>query len=224
MNSFVDQIKAVVEKNHVLKHPFYAAWNEGKLTNECLRTYAQQYFHHVKAFPRYISTMHARCESLPTRQMLLENLIDEERGSENHPELWMRFAEALGSTRQEVEQACAIPEIQDLVSTFFRLAQSSTEEGLGALYAYESQVPEVAETKIKGLQAFYGIKEGQGLQFFEVHQKADCYHREAVEQILGALSPEAKERALKAAEEASQKVWNFLTGICRETGVDLKAA
>ena len=28
--------------------------------------------------------------------MLLDNLIDEEKGSENHPELWMRFAEGMG--------------------------------------------------------------------------------------------------------------------------------
>ena len=224
MNSFEQQIQSVVEKHHVLKHPFYASWNEGKLTNACLRTYAQQYFQHVKAFPRYISTMHSGCESLTTRQMLLENLIDEEKGSDNHPELWMRFAEALGTTREEVENAKAIPEIRDLVETFFRLAKSSTEEGLGALYAYESQVPEVAETKIRGLQTFYGIKEGRGLQFFEVHRQADTYHREAVIQILDGLSPEAKARALQAADEAAQKVWIFLTGICRETGLDLKAA
>jgi len=224
MNEFRKELEAVVQKNHVLQHPFYVGWNEGKLTQECLRTYAQQYFQHVKAFPRYISTIHSHTESLTVRQMLLENLVDEEKGSENHPELWLRFGEALGATRTEIENAKAIPEIQNLIDTFFALAKSSTAEGLGALFAYESQIPEVAETKIRGLKAFYGIKEGAGLQFFEVHRTADQYHREQVLQILEALSPEEKAKALVAADTASRKIWDFLTGICRETGMEPMAA
>jgi len=224
MTEFRKEIEAIVQKNHVLQHPFYVGWNEGKLTQECLRTYAEQYFQHVKVFPRYISTMHSKTESIEVRQMLLENLIDEEKGSENHPELWLRFGEALGATRQQIENAKAIPEIQNLIDTFFHLAGSSTAEGLGALFSYESQIPEVAETKIRGLKTFYGIKEAAGLQFFEVHRTADHYHREQVLQILESLSSEERSKALVAAETASRKIWDFLTGICRETGMETMAA
>jgi pyrroloquinoline-quinone synthase len=35
--------------------------------------------------------LHSRCDELETRQVLLENLIDEERGAGNHPELWLRL-------------------------------------------------------------------------------------------------------------------------------------
>ncbi|GIS54804.1 hypothetical protein Ct9H90mP29_18460 [bacterium] len=40
--------------------------------------------------------------------MLLDNLIDEERGSENHPELWMRFAEGMGNSRKvlKIKKQC----------------------------------------------------------------------------------------------------------------------
>jgi pyrroloquinoline-quinone synthase len=36
---------------------------------------------------------------------LLDNLIEEEKGSENHPELWLRFAEGLGFDRDSVESS-----------------------------------------------------------------------------------------------------------------------
>jgi pyrroloquinoline-quinone synthase len=57
-----------------------------------LQIYAQEYYGHVSAFPRYISSIHSLCEKIEDRQVLLENLIDEEQGSENHPELWMQFS------------------------------------------------------------------------------------------------------------------------------------
>ena len=45
--------------NFILKHPFYQVyWNEGKLTREIIRDYAEQYYQYVKAFPRYISATH----------------------------------------------------------------------------------------------------------------------------------------------------------------------
>ena len=42
------------------------------------------------------------CADPDTRRVLVENLIDEEVGPENHRELWLRFAEGLGLTREEV--------------------------------------------------------------------------------------------------------------------------
>ena len=74
--------------------------------------------------------------------MLLDNLIDEERGSENHPELWMRFAEGMGNSRKSVESKKAMQEIEELVATFYSLSKSEQYHvGLAALYCYESMQP-----------------------------------------------------------------------------------
>ena len=90
--SFIDQVDKQIEKNHLLNHSFYQAWNSGALSTETIREYAAQYFQHVSAFPRYLSAIHSNCDDINTRQILLENLVDEEKGSENHPELWMRLS------------------------------------------------------------------------------------------------------------------------------------
>ena len=50
-----------------------------KLTREIIKDYAEQYYQHVKAFPRYISATHSLCEDLEKRRILLENLQDEEK-------------------------------------------------------------------------------------------------------------------------------------------------
>ena len=35
-------------------------------------------------FPRYLSSIHSNCEDISVRQEILDNLIDEERGNDNH--------------------------------------------------------------------------------------------------------------------------------------------
>ena len=63
-----------------IKTSFYQSWNEGTLTLDTLKIYAKEYYHHVAAFPRYISQIHSLCPDISDRQVLLENLIDEEKG------------------------------------------------------------------------------------------------------------------------------------------------
>ena len=90
-NDTVASLNSLVAEMSLLKHPFYQQWTAGTLSAQRLGNYAIQYYRHVEAFPRYLSALHSRCDELETRQVLLENLIDEERGAENHPELWLRL-------------------------------------------------------------------------------------------------------------------------------------
>jgi len=67
-----------------------------------------------------------------------------------------------------------------MIDNFFRLSRSTYAEGLGALYAYERQVPEIADTKIKGLVDHYDVSSDKGLEYFVVHKDADVEHREQI--------------------------------------------
>ena len=61
-----------LDKYHLLKHPFYQIyWNEGKLNREIIKDYAEQYYQHVKAFPRYISATHSICEAVSYTHLTL---------------------------------------------------------------------------------------------------------------------------------------------------------
>ncbi|MFZ4763153.1 MAG: CADD family putative folate metabolism protein [Alphaproteobacteria bacterium] len=222
--SFSQKLRAAVAPKNLLNHPFYQSWNEGVLSNEILQQYAGQYFAHVSAFPRYVSATHSMCEDINDRKLLLENLNDEENNGTNHPELWMQFAEGLGCDREAVKNTAQWDETKALIQSFFTPARSSYAEGLAALYTYEHQVPEIAETKIRGLKNFYGVTDERGLQFFEVHKQADCWHREQCETLLDALPEADQEKALAAACNAADAMWNFLTGVQKHTGMSNMAA
>mgnify|MGYP001158368929 FL=1 len=214
--SFVDKVDQKIQDMHLLNHSFYQSWNEGSLSLETIREYSSQYFKHVSAFPRYLSAIHSNCDHIGTRKILLENLNDEEMGPEDHPELWMRFAEGMGNTRDEVNNAVLMEETEELVRTFNQLSRSEDYlKGLAALYCYESMQPEISKTKKEGLQNIYGIEDEETLKFFTVHMQADEWHREVIRNLLVELcnSRDKEEEVLDAVDSALGALNNFLSGM-----------
>jgi len=94
----------------------------------------------------------------------------------------------------------------------------SFPEACAALYVYESQVPEVAKTKIDGLKRLYGIDDERTLQFFEVHIGADEVHSEVGAGMVRryAASGTARQTTLATARECADALWSFLDGVHRE--------
>ena len=218
---FLDALDRLVAEKHLLKHPFYVLWTEGKLTVDDLRRYAIAYYPQVANFPRYVSGVHASCDDAGLRQELLENLIEEERGEKNHPALWRAFAASLGAAPSDLAAAPATPEVGAAVAEFLGTTKNgSLAEGLAALYAYESQIPEIARTKREGLAAFYGIADPDATRFFTVHEEADVWHRQVARDALGrvASTPESREQAFAAAGRCLDALNGALDGVMREIG------
>jgi pyrroloquinoline-quinone synthase len=215
-------IDALVAERHLLEHPFYVAWREGRLTRAALSDYAAQYYRHVRAFPTYLSALHARCDEIATRQVLLANLRDEEEGPENHPELWLRFAEAVGCDRESAESSATWPETESAVATFRRaVSEGPIARGLAALYAYESMVPAVSDEKIRGLAEHYGVAGSPAVDYFEIHRSLDVEHAGATRALLAEQLTKDGDvgAALEGASLALDAVHGLLDGVCRVHGI-----
>jgi len=214
---FITSLVEKIEEKPLLKHPFYQLWAKGALPIEVLRAYAEQYYHLEKAFPTFLSRMHADCGEFAVRQAITDNLYDEEHGIENHRELWLRFGEAIGTTREVIQNSDLLPETRETIETFHKLAGSSFLEGTAALAAYESQIPAVAETKLQGLKEYYGITDIRGTAFFRVHSTLDKEHSEVWWNVIDkyATSRTLKIAVEKTVTEARDALFKFLDGICR---------
>ncbi len=213
--SLVERIDARIEGKSLLGHSFYQAWQAGRLTLEDLRVYAAQYHHFESNFPTILSAIHSRCDDPSVRQAILSNLWDEEHGSRNHPALWIQFAEALGLTAENVRAADLLPETAALVDTLRDIAERGTyQDGLAAIYAYERQIPAVAETKERGLKEFYGLDSWEATEFFTLHREIDLVHAAAEADALAATA--ADEAAIEeAAQRSLDAWWGFLDGVER---------
>ncbi len=222
MTDLFARIDAVLAEKSLLKHPFYQAWTAGTLTREDLAHYARQYYAQEARFPRYLSAVHSNCPDAAVRKVLLENLNHEEAGAENHPELWLRFAGAVGADRASVLDAAADAKTVECVETFDRLSRGDWRLGLAALYAYEAQQPVVAKTKIDGLKSRYGLDSKDALGFFQVHESVDAWHSQSERDLLNAeiaRDPRLIDGLVASAGQACDALNALLDGVCEARGI-----
>jgi pyrroloquinoline-quinone synthase len=219
-NLFLSRLEERIHQYDLLCHPFYQAWSAGELTRDDLRAYAEDYYPHVNAFPGYLAQFGVRLEEGELRRAVLANMTDEKGGEDSfgepersHAELWLDFVEGVGGSR--VPKRGPVEEVRQLISSFQRVASEGTpEEALAAFYAYESQVPRVAQEKDRGLRDLYGADE-KTRAYFTLHTTADVYHskvwRTQLEKRVKA-NPETAEKALAAAENTAKALWAVLDG------------
>jgi pyrroloquinoline-quinone synthase len=209
----LERIDAAIAEKNLLKHPFYQDWQAGKLSRESLQLYAAQYNRHVEAFPKHLRALAARAdESL--KPVVLENLAEEENPARPHPQLWRDFAAALGVSEDDMTSSPSLPGTQNVVRTFRDIcANRSIPEAVAALYAYEAQVPEIATTKIDGLNRFYGITSEKGTAYFSVHEEADKAHRAAWREWLEGHASGNEEDILTTTNEALDALWGLLDAV-----------
>jgi pyrroloquinoline-quinone synthase len=131
-------------------------------------------------------------------------------------ELWLRFCEALNLDRQDVRVGEPNNATSELVNTYENLTTTgSLAAGAVALYAFESQVPEVAKEKIRGLVQFYNMDDPQAISFFQVHKTLDEAHSEAERDMVGSLvsSNDDETESIQAAKSATEALWRFLDSV-----------
>lgn len=218
--AFLSLLEERILQYDLLSHPFYKAWSAGELTRDDLREYAEDYYPHVDAFPGYLAQLGVRLEEGDLRRAVLASMTDEKGGEDSfgepersHSELWLDFVEGVGGSR--VPKRRPVGEVRKLISWFQRVSSEGTpEEALAAFYAYESQVPRVAQEKDRVLRELYAFDEKTRC-YFTLHATADVHHanvwRNQLQKRVKA-NPETAQKALAAAETAAKALWRVLDG------------
>jgi pyrroloquinoline-quinone synthase len=215
----LQRIDDAIAGRNLLQHPFYRAWQAGTLSRQRLQLYATQYYWHVEAFPVHLKTLVERAKNT-LREIVLENLAEEEDPVAPHPKLWRDFVSAVGVNEDVLWTSAPLPGIENLVETYGEIcAERSLEEAVAALYAYEAQVPEIATTKMDGLRRHYNVASRKGLGYFTLHEEADRVHRAAWRNWLEKNCARAgldEGRVLATVGTALDALWGALDAVQAE--------
>ena len=218
-NSAEDRIALRLDRatasRRLLDHPFYRAWAEGTLTLDDLGAYSAQYWRQVETFPAYLSSLAGRLDGSPARAIVERNLADEVEG--DHAGLWEAFAEGVGRSAAELEAADIEPETAACVEAFVEGTRDrSVAFGLGMIYGYESQTPEVAKTKVEGLRSFYGV-DGPATEYFVLHGELDVEHARELAEVVGEVAADdgGLAEAEAGARAGAEAIWGLLDGVER---------
>lgn len=186
-----EKLDAKVNQYYILDHPFYKAWNDGSLPIEGLKTYAEEYGAFIAMVPRGWETLN----DLET--------VEEEK---EHVALWEQFAEGLETSLN----GAALEQTKALVSEAGKLFTNPVT-ALGALYAFEVQQPETAQSKLTGLKEFYSLPEACEKYFIE-----HTHNQHEAQKLLIKIDALDKSSQIEVEEAAllmSKLLWDALSGI-----------
>ena len=215
-SEFRQQLEAAVNARHSRMNPFTEKWVKGELTRPQLGAWAAQHYQYVSQFPRWCAAVYAECPYPDARDFLLENIVEEESGVK-HVDLLIRFAEACGVGRAEVERTVQLPTTRALTAWCYEMAHKPfTEAAAGLLVGLESQVPGIYRRNLPPLKPLYGFTDHE-IEFFAVHIEADEVHGERGYEIVETYSKtaEQRERAVDAVRQATEMRWQYMTGLHR---------
>src|SRR5512138_2994772 len=171
-------------------HPLWRDIAAGKPTRDQLKLFAVQFFLQVREFPRAVSAMHANCPFPDERMALAESVYEEETGrisgcNQPHPELFIRFGEAVGLARTDMTDGRPLPATRALIDWFeLSTKQRSFIEAAAAInLAAEGQVPGAFGPMARRLQEHYGLTR-DAVAFWDVHETADAEHSDVGDHIV----------------------------------------
>ena len=223
--TFVDELKATIEARRTFgRHPLWLRIAEGRVPPEALGPFAVQFFLQVREFPRAVSALHARCPFADERVKLAESLYEEETGrisgcNVSHPELFIRFGEAVGAPRDDMVDGTPLPSTAALIDWFERsTTQHSFIEGAAATnLAAEGQVPGSFGPFARALERHYGLTRDQ-VGFWDIHEDADREHSDIGDHVVVrfADTPELQAKVRAAVERSLDLWWQFLDGIAAD--------
>ena len=215
-SEFRTRLEQTVSARHSRMNPFTEKWVKGELSRDQLGAWVCQHYQYVSQFPRWCAAVYAECPDPDARDFLLENIVEEEAGVK-HVDLLIRFGEACGVSRRQVETARQLPTTRALTAWCHETSRQSFHvAAAGLLVGLESQVPGIYHRNLPPLKTHYGFSEHE-VEFFAIHIVADEVHGERGYQIVERHCPtlERQAEAVEQVRQATEMRWQYMTGVHR---------
>jgi pyrroloquinoline-quinone synthase len=213
-NSFVLKIDQEIERQSLLKHPFYQLWSSGGLGINHLQGYSKQYFQLVKSIPKFVENILSNSSvsdstfySSNSFTSQLENSMQEES---DHVRPWVDFASSIGVPETELLEFHGSEKTNRAIGKMRNLSEQSISNGAAAMYAYEKELPLISNTKIEGLQKFYGLADKKCLNYFEIHREVDIKHAAIWREALESIDSNTEQNEAIAASKTSLACLNTI--------------
>lgn len=228
--STVDDIRAIRERWHTKRHPFFRAFAEGKLPLRAMGVYMALHWQFVQRALASFGVLYARTFAHDdVRKMLVENMAEEEglkaipregHLPHDHSELIFRFCKAAGLSEHEVRTIGLTPAWW---GRSLHYAHTLAQEPVGVVLAMQStqegQQPALnTEVVLPAFARHYGYPAGSPeIEFFTEHAEADVEHSQRQATLCARyLDTDAvKVRALEVAETACMLRWASITDLYR---------
>lgn len=203
--AFIRNVSEKALRSNAVNHPYLDALREGGLPNIDLawQDFAYQYGFYSSQFVQYVSVVINNLKQEHHKEILLENLAEENGGTHDvelpadvlasvegqpHTRLFRRFQESLGV---DVQYRNAVHESQAALlwrEEFLKLCSTNEYVGVGAVgIGTELLVPKIYHQILEGLKKHSNLTMEQRV-FFDLHSECDDEHAAQLQLIAEELA------------------------------------
>jgi len=160
-------------RSYHIHHPFNVMLNSGKATPEQVRGWVANRFVYQVAIPVKDAAILSNCDDREVRRGWVQRILDHdgfEIGGVRDPggiEAWLRLAEAVGLTRDEVlDQRHVIPALRFAVDAYVNFARRAPWQEAVCSSLTELFAPEIHRQRLSTWPEHYRWIEPEGLAYF----------------------------------------------------------
>lgn len=200
------------------RHPFHARMNAGELTREELQRWVVNRFYYQRSIPRKDGAVLANCPEPAVRRRWLQRIVENDggRAGEGGTESWLRLAETLGVSHDEVLSGRGLlPGVRFAVDAYVEFCRQRHWIEAVAASLTELFGPEAMRERVAALERHYPWLDPAGLEYFRdrvVRAPRDADH--ALELVVErCVTAEQQQRAVDALAFKCDVLWAQLDAI-----------
>ena len=200
------------------QHPFHLRMNRGELDRDQIRGWVANRFYYQECIPLKDAAILSNCPDPQVRRRWIRRILDHD-GTGSDPggiEAWLRLAEAVGLTREEVrDERHVVPGVRFAVDAYVSFARSRPWTEAVASSLTELFAPDLMSERLAAFERHYTWVEREGLTYFRNRlQQAPRDSEHALQVVTERCrSPEQRERAIAALSFKNDVLWSMLDAI-----------
>jgi pyrroloquinoline-quinone synthase len=158
-----------MERYYHIHHPFHLAMNEGGLDRDAIRGWVANRFYYQIQIPRKDAAILANCPDRDVRRQWVQRILDHDGGQadEGGIEAWLRLAESVGLSREEVmDLRHVLPGVRFAVDAYVHFAQTAPWQEAVASSLTELFAPAIHRKRLENWPALYPWIDEAGYDYF----------------------------------------------------------
>ena len=216
-DAFVDALRAQSQRYHH-KHPFHVLMNEGRLSCAQIQGWVANRFYYQKSIPIKDAAILSNTPDPAIRRRWIGRIVDHDGAAEGQGgiEAWLRLAEAVGLSRQEVlEERHVVPGVRFAGDAYVTFARTRPWIEAVAASLTELFAPDLMSERIAAFERYYTWVDPAGLAYFKARlQQAPRDATYALELVTRyCRTREQQERAIAALSFKCDVLWSMLDAI-----------
>lgn len=218
-DSFVSALRAHSQRYHD-RHPFHRRMNDGELSRQQLRGWVANRFYYQVNLPRKDAAILANCPDRAVRRRWIQRILDHDGTAEGEGgiETWLRLAEGVGLTREEVQdERHLVPGVRFAVDAYLTFARTRPWTEAVASSLTELFAPDLMAERLAAFERWYPWIDRRALAYFRgrlTQAPRDSEH--ALEVVMEyCRTPEEQAAAVAALSFKCDVLWSMLDAIDR---------